>query len=92
MTDTAQPLARHRENTDEAPEIAVSGGRSIGPVRQALRAVVTWLCASPASTYVFTPPTHENADARAARIRRAQGAVHDLFEPPDPYDTWRRLW
>jgi hypothetical protein len=91
MTDTAQPLTRNREDTDEAPAIAASGGPSIRPVRRVLRAVVTWLCASPASTYVFISPPYD-ADARGARIRRAQGAVHELFEPPDPYDTWKRLW
>jgi hypothetical protein len=64
---------------------------SIGHVRQVLRAVAAWCLASPASTYVFTPPPHENANARAARIRRDQDAVNQLFEPPDPYDTWRRL-
>jgi hypothetical protein len=91
MTDSAQPLARHREDTNEALGMAASAP-SIGLVRQVLRAVAAWCLASPASTYVFTPPPHEHANARAARIRRDQDAVNVLFAPPDPYDTWRRLW
>src|SRR5215831_12996696 len=81
----------HREDANDAPGTAGSEGPSIGRVRQVLRAVATWCFASPTSTYVFTPPPHENANVRAARIRRDQDAVNQLLEPPDPYDTWRRL-
>jgi hypothetical protein len=92
MTYSAQPIAAHHEDRDAARTIAAPTQPSIGPVRQLLRAVAAWCVASPASTYVFTPPPHENATARAARIKRDQQKVNEVFAPPDPYDTWRRLW
>ena len=93
MADPTLTLARHRDTLDETPALTASPGSSIALVRTVLQAVVTWFLTSP----TYTPPdfSHEDANSRVKRIRRAQDAVDELFAPSGPNEipyTFARFW
>jgi hypothetical protein len=57
----------------------------VGRVRRVGRAIVNWFLTSPSpQAYVRTDTAHESASSRAARIRRNQEMVDELFAEPGP--------
>jgi hypothetical protein len=63
-------------------------------VRRVGRAIVNWFLTSPSpQAYVRTNTSQESASSRAARIRRNQEAVNELFASPGPDEAcFARFW
>jgi hypothetical protein len=88
MTDPILTLVCDRD--DEGGPI-VPTRHPLGTAKAVLDAVVRWCLAPPKQpAYV---PAEESANARAARIRRAQDAVDELFARPSPEEAcFDRFW
>jgi hypothetical protein len=78
--------------------VVASSGLKLTPRRRTptrlLRGIARWLFAPPKlGAYATVDRSHESAMARAARIRRTQEAVDELFAAPGPEEaSFARFW
>ena len=94
MTEQTVTLTPRQNNLDAIPDFIVPKMPIVGRARRATRAIVDWFFASPSpQAYVRTDTSLESASSRAARIRRNQEAVDELFAAPGPEEAClARFW
>jgi hypothetical protein len=85
MADQTLTPTSHKNSLDAITGSAIPILPAVGRVRRVGRAIVNWFLTSPSpQAYVRTDTAHESASSRAARIRRNQEMVDELFAEPGP--------
>ena len=94
MTNQTLTLTSRESRLDAIPSSTIPKLPTVGRVRRVRRAIVNWFLTSPSpQAYMHADTSHESASSRAARIRRNQEMVDELFAEPGPdVSAFMRCW